>query len=736
MARIQGQIERITYHNEDNGYSVLKLQVPGCHDLVTAVGSFVSITPGETLSLEGEWTDHPRFGRQFKVERYETTAPATLVGITKYLGSGLIKGIGPVTAKRIVERFGDQTLEVIEHEVERLQEIEGVGPYRVKQIRQAWEDQKEIREVMLFLRSHDVSAAYAVKIYKRYGSNSLRVLKENPYQLAMDISGIGFKTADRIAGRLGFPPDSPLRAEAGLLYMLFKMAEAGHVCVPEQYLLDQTAAELEIERPSLEEGLRRLEENHRVVRQPLEGEVAAWFGDHIAVYVRGFHQAETQISRRLKQRIRTPSMKRGINVDQAMDWLRARVPFKLAPLQEEAVRKALVEQQIIITGGPGTGKTTLIQAISTLYREMKGRVCLAAPTGRAAKRLHEATGQAAATIHRLLEFSPQEGGFKRNEKNPLKADLVIIDEASMIDCTLMHHFLKAVPVHATLVMVGDVDQLPSVGAGNVLQDLIDSERIAVVRLTEIFRQARRSRIVVNAHRIREGQFPITQDRAGDLADFYFIEKEDPEQAVGIVLKLCQERIPARFKLDPVEDIQVLAPMNRGAVGTQRLNAELQEVLNPQKVVLERGGRVFRLHDKVMQVRNNYDKGVFNGDLGRIRKIDLENQELQVLTDERVVAYDFSELDELMLAYAVTVHKAQGSEYPAVVIPLLMQHYVMLQRNLLYTAVTRGRKLVVVVGSKRALGLAVRNNRTQQRYSLLKARLMDLVADQRSMDDWQ
>ncbi len=723
--KLKGSVERITFASEENGFSVIKVQVPGRRDLVTAVGNFVSVSPGEMLVMEGSWSTHARFGEQFRVDRYETAAPSTILGIKNYLGSGLIKGIGPKMAERIVARFAEKTLDVIDSDIGRLSEVEGIGKYRIAQIRKAWDDQKEIRELMVFLRSNGMSATFAARIFKEYGRDSIKSITENPYRLAMDITGIGFLTSDKLAAGIGFERDSPLRAEAGILYVLSEAADEGHVCVPHEWLIERCRQTLETDPAIIEDALAVLRGDQRIREEELPPAVADRFGGTRAVYLRAFHFSETGAARHLSALQRYRMFKPGIDLEAAMKWLRGRLPFTLAPLQEEAVKRALCEKVVVITGGPGTGKTTLVRAILAIYGRMGTRVKLAAPTGRAAKRLAEATGREAATVHRLLEFSPQAGGFQRNEQKPLTADLVIVDETSMLDIGIAHHLFRAVPSRAVLVLVGDSDQLPSVGPGNVLGDIIESGKFPVIRLTEIFRQASRSRIVTNAHLIRLGSFPDLRVESEDQ-DFYYIGREDPEEAVQTIVKVCTQRIPRRFGLDPLEDVQVLSPMHRGAAGAHNLNVVLQEALNPTGVTLDRGGRTYRVRDKVMQIRNNYDKEVFNGDIGRITRIDRENQEVKVDFDGRSVNYDFAELDELVLAYAISIHKAQGSEYPAVVFPFLTQHFIMLQRNLLYTALTRAKKLAVIVGSPKALAIAVKNNRMQSRFTLLKERLAEEI----------
>lgn len=787
--KLVGQIERITYFSEETGYTVAKLKVYGRPDLVTIVGTLMAPAAGAVLRLRGHWTRHPRFGEQFQVIHYETAVPATAAGMRKYLGSGLIRGIGPTMAGRIVKRFGQEALEIIEADPERLAEVDGIGPKRVAMIRRAWAEQREIRTVMQFLLGHGVSTTYAVKIFKQYGEGAIAVMEENPYRLASDIFGIGFVTADRIAAKLGFATDAPTRIQAGTLYLLHQLADEGHVYYPFEDLVRRGAELLEVEPVAVGTALGALHNGQQVVvEQPQsvrEGRPRAGSGigeppesrshsraesgidsrpdsrnlslavrgisgrpesrsdsqagsgtdsqpdsrsesraesrSDSAVYLAKYHLCETEIARRLHVLLHTPQQTFTQSPKQALAAVERRLTIRLAPNQKRALECALASKLMILTGGPGTGKTTIINAILMLFERLGIRAALAAPTGRAAKRMSEATGREAKTLHRLLEFSPGEGGFKRNADRPLDCGLLIVDEASMIDTLLMHHLLKAVPPDATVIFVGDVNQLPSVGAGAVLADMIASRVIPVVMLTEIFRQARQSRIIVNAHRINAGRMPDTRPGEGQ-SDFYFIEREEPEKALATIEALVARRIPERFGFDALAEIQVLTPMHRGLVGAGNLNRVLQQRLNPEGQTLDRGERRYREGDKVMQIRNNYDKEVFNGDIGRILRLDMEAQMAVVRIDERQVSYEFHELDEVVPAYAISVHKSQGSEYPAVVLPLLTQHYVLLQRNLLYTAITRGRRLVVVVGSKRALAMAVKNAKTAARYTRLAERL--------------
>jgi exodeoxyribonuclease V alpha subunit len=711
---LEGVLERIVFFNEENSFTVARLQVSGKQDLVTIVGSLSLPTPGETLRLKGQWVVDTKFGQQFRVESCLSVLPATIVGIQKYLGSSLIKGIGPIMARRIVDKFGLDTFDIIEDSPERLREAEGIGPIRTERITNAWREQKEIREVMVFLQGHEVSPAYAVKIYKIYGDKAISVVKENPYRLALDISGIGFKTADKVARSMGIDLNSQIRAEAGIIHVLSELVDEGNVYYPDQELKKKAVELLEVDPAILEMALATLAQQNRIMIEELpEGK---------AIYLTPIYVAEANVARRLKTLIESTKQPLQLDVEKAIEWVQGVNHIELAETQKQAIKKAVTGKVLVLTGGPGTGKTTLVNSLVSILEKKGQRILLASPTGRAAKRLSEVTGKEAKTIHRLLEFSPKEGGFKRNEDNPLDADLVVIDEASMVDTILMNNLLKAVPVTATLLLVGDVDQLPSVGPGNVLKDIIASGRVETVILTEIFRQAQESLIIVNAHRVNRGEFPQLKPQQGQRSDFYYIEKNTPEEVLAVIKELCGKRLPNAFHLNPLDDIQVMTPMHRGTVGVSNLNAELQRLLNPEGKVITRGGRLFQANDKVMQTKNNYEKDVFNGDIGRIVSIDFDEQEVQVKFDDRLVNYEPSDLDDLVLAYAISIHKSQGAEYPAVVVPLLSQHYIMLQRNLLYTAITRAKRLVVLVGSKSAIAIAVRNNKVQHRYTNLGAKL--------------
>jgi exodeoxyribonuclease V alpha subunit len=720
LLELKGQIERITFCNEDNGFTIAQLRVRGQRHLVTIVGHLVVPKPGERLRLRGEWSLHPKYGEQFKFSEHESLFPATVPGMEKYLASGFIKGVGPVMAERIVERFAAETFEILDSQIERLAEVPGIGPKRLAMICQAWEEQKQIRQVMLFLQDHGISTAFAPKIFKHYGNQAVTVMQENPYQLATDIFGIGFITADRMAEKLGFAKDTPPRLEAGILYTLQNLCNEGHVFYPLGPLVAKSQEILEVDPQLIGQALSRLAFRQEImVEEPWEPEAGE---EQRAVYLTGFYLAETNAAKRLKLLLQAHKQLPFVEPDKALEWVQRRLGLTLAPQQLEAVKMSLGHKVLIITGGPGTGKTTIINAILKIWARLGVNIMMAAPTGRAAKRMSEVTGQEAKTIHRLLEYSQQKGGFQVSESRTLPCDLLIIDEASMVDTLLLHHLLKAVPRGATLILVGDANQLPSVGPGNVFRDLITSSAIPVVELTEIFRQAQESLIIVNAHRINRGEMPLWKPGPDNLADFFFLEQEDPQDVLRVLVEMVKERIPRRFGFDPVDEIQVLTPMHRGLVGSAALNQALQQELNPGQEGLDRGGRLYKVNDKVMQIKNNYDKEVFNGDIGRISKIDPEMQELTVVFDNREVIYDFSELDEIILAYAISVHKSQGSEYAAVVLPLVTQHFMLLQRNLIYTAVTRGKKLVVLIGAKKALAMGVKNDKTRKRYTYLWRRL--------------
>ena len=698
-------VERITYQNPENGYSVLKVKVKGYNDLVTLVGNLLEVPVGSVLLCRGEWKVDKRYGSQFVAATWEETMPATVYGIEKYLGSGLVKGIGPRFARAIVQRFGTETIDIIETEIERLYEVPNIGRKRVAKIRESWEKQKDIKNVMLFLQGYGVSTAYAAKIYREYGKESIDKVRENPYRLADDIWGIGFKTADGIAAKMGYEKEDPRRCRSGILYTLGQLSDEGHVYAGEEQLV-KTAGQL-------------LEAGETAIRDTLAGMLQAedLILDKDAIYLPPFYHAECGTSRRLRDL--AESTGRSL-FDGLFDpsSLTAETGIEYDEVQLAAIRQAVTSKVMVLTGGPGTGKTTTTQGIIAALKKAGLRVLLAAPTGRAAKRMSEATGMEAKTIHRLLEYNPQDG-YKRNDENPLEGDALIVDECSMIDILLMNNLLKAVPVGMRLVLVGDIDQLPSVGAGNVLRDVIDSQRIPVVRLVRIFRQAQKSRIVMSAHAINRGKFPDTSN--GRDTDFFFMKEEDPERAAESIVRLVKERLPRAYRESP-DRIQVLTPMQRGVVGAANLNLLLQQALNPSGPSLGRGGYTYRQGDRVMQLRNNYAKEVFNGDLGYIREVDTEERTLKVDFDGKWVEYDVTELDELTLAYATTIHKAQGSEYPIVVMPVLMTHFVMLQRNLIYTGITRAKKICVLLGAAKALAYAVRNVSVLKRNTRLKERL--------------
>lgn len=720
MVELTGQIEQVTYYSEESGFTVARVRVEDRPLPVTVVGRLLDPHPGEVLAMIGEWAVHRTFGEQFKVSEFKIHVPTTAGSILKYLGSGLIRGLGPEMAARIVDQFGDQTLQVIEGDIERLKSVKGIGRKRLASIRQAWEEQREIRQLMLFLKTHDIPTGQALKIFKRYGHHAISVLRRNPYRLASDIAGIGFKTADRMARQMAFPVDSPLRVEAGLLYLLGELADQGHVFFPRGDLERRAIEMLTVTAALVSEATDRLDRQKRIVIESLPvGNENANSGQ--ALYLPYLYQAECRVASLLAQLLDVPAAVSPIKGTDVLDLAKKHATVELVPRQLEAIRAAANAKVMVITGGPGTGKTTIIQAILHVFAALRATIHLAAPTGRAAKRMAEATGRKAFTIHRLLEYSIQKGGFQRNTESPLKTDLVIVDETSMVDTLLMAHLLAGVPRSARLILVGDVHQLPSVGPGNVLGDIIASAAVPVVELKEIHRQARASQIVINAHAVNAGRMPVLDPPETD-SDFYFVERANPEQARDTITHLVADRIPHRFGLDPVDDIQVLAPMHRGTAGADELNRALQAALNPQGPEIVRGGRIFRLNDKVMQIRNNYDKEVFNGDVGRITALQEGGQVLEVSYDGLIVPYELTELDEIISAYAVSVHKSQGSEFPAVVIPILTQHYVLLQRNLIYTAITRGRRLVVLVGTRKALAMAVAKNDQRKRHTGLCRRL--------------
>ena len=798
METLQGILERIVYESPDTGYTVGRLSARDHAELITVVGNLASINPGESLLLQGEWVDNAKYGRQFQIEKYETILPANVVGLRKYLGSGLIKGIGPKMAGLIVRKFGMDTMDVIENEPEKLARVPGIGRKRVQIIKEAWEAQREIKNVMLFLQSHDVSTAHAAKIYKTYGNDAIPIVTEDPYRLADDIYGIGFVTADTIAQKLGIDKDAPQRVQAGIKYVLSQKADEGHVFQHRAELIEACQTMLELKPEAIAQGISTLIEEEEIInpgfvdfldsheqigmdetqgdyeisnqqsgtssqeevpeadQEPLSTDTRhPTTNDHSAIYLAPFYYAELGVTNQFLrllsgrgQHLNHGKLKAEEAYTEALIRLEWDMRIRFASQQREAIYTAMTTPALILTGGPGTGKTTTVVGMIRLFEAEDRRITLTAPTGRAAKRLSETTGSEAKTIHRLLEFSPQNNGFKRNRQNPLDTDVVIVDETSMVDLVLMNRLMQAIRPTTTVILIGDTDQLPSVGAGNVLRELIDSRRIPVIQLTKIFRQAQESMIVTNAHRINKGDFP---ELTGDMdRNFFFIEEEDPDAITELICSLIADRLPQHYDYHPMDDIQLLCPMRRGMLGTESFNKRLQEVLNPEYAAptshpleksrfgvqtyrqVPRRGEVtssvsrtaggFRVGDKVMQVRNNYDYDVFNGDIGRVVAIEHLDKKVYIQFPDKQIAYDTADLGELVLAYATTIHKAQGSEYPAVVIPLHTQHYLMLQRNLLYTGITRAKERVVIVGTKRALGICIRNNQVMQRNSYLAERL--------------
>lgn len=705
MIKLRCVIEHITYQNQENGYSVMKVKVKDYSDLVTLVGNLLDIPVGAVLLCDGDWKVDKKYGRQFVCETWEEVMPATVYGIEKYLGSGLVKGIGPKFAHLIVEKFGTETIEIIEDNIERLREVPRIGKRRVEKIRESWEKQKDIKNVMLFLQQYGVSTAYAAKIYRQYGKESIDKVQDNPYRLADDIWGIGFKTADSIASKMGYEKNDLRRCKSGISYTLNELSNEGHVYAVEEQLIETAKKLLEADEEPIRQAVTEMIASEDLIR---EDEV---------IYLPPFYHSERGTAKKLLALLQdqTPTLF-GLKADiKAIEKVSG---IEYDEVQIAAIKQAVRSKVMVLTGGPGTGKTTTTQGIIAAYKTAGMRILLAAPTGRASKRMSEATGMEAKTIHRLLEFNPQDG-YKRNDENPLEGDALIVDECSMIDIILMYNLMKAIPESMRLVLVGDIDQLPSVGAGNVLRDIIDSEKIPVVRLTRIFRQAQSSRIVMSAHAINQGRYPDTSN--GKQTDFFFIKNEEPEQVAEEIVKLVKHRLPKAYN-QPLNNIQVLTPMQRSVVGATNLNMMLQQALNTSNLGISRGGTTYKLGDRVMQVRNNYDKNVFNGDIGIVEQVSMEDRTLFVRFDDNLVEYEASELDEVTLAYATTIHKAQGSEYPIVVIPVLMTHFVMLQRNLIYTGITRAKKICVLIGQPKALAYAIRNLTVTKRNTKLKERL--------------
>lgn len=705
MIKIRCVIDSVIYQNPKNGYSVLKAIVKGYNAPVTLVGNISEVCAGSVLLAEGNWKVDKRYGSEFVAESWEEVMPATVYGIEKYLGSGFIKGIGSIYAKRIVAKFGLDTINIMDEDIEKLKEVDGIGKKRLNLIKDSWQKQRGIKNVMLFLQSHGVSTAYAAKIYRTYGKEAIEKVSANPYCLADDIWGIGFRTADSIAKRMGYANDDVRRCRSGILYTLSQLSNEGHIYASQEQLVSVAAKLLETKEEPIHSLISQMVRNEDIV---VDGE---------SIYLPSFYYAEVGTANRLRKLMENSHTVQETTIN--MDAISLKTGVEYDTVQADAIKKAATSKVMVLTGGPGTGKTTTTEGIIAALKSLGLDILLAAPTGRAAKRMSEATGgMEAKTIHRMLEYKPDEG-YQRNEDNMLEGDVLIVDESSMVDIMLIYSLLKAVPLHMRLILVGDIDQLPSVGAGNVLRDIIESGKVPVVRLTRIFRQAQNSRIVMNAHKINQGIFPDISN--GQHTDFFFIQSEDPEQAAANIVNLVKNRLPKAYN-EPVNHIQVLAPMQRGVTGVVNLNVALQQALNPDGMNISRNGYTFRERDRVMQTKNNYDKDVFNGDIGLVAKIDLEEQTLSVDYDGKLVEYEVSELDEIVLAYAITIHKSQGSEYPIVIIPILMTHCIMLQRNLIYTGITRSKKVCVLVGTPKALAYAINNITVNKRNSKLKERL--------------
>jgi len=718
LERLNGLIERVTFHSPESGFAVLRVKVRGERELLTVVGTAPSVTAGEWIDAYGRWVVNSEHGQQFSAKSLRTTAPNTPEGVERYLGSGLIKGIGPKIAERLVQAFGVKVFDIIQDSSERLQEVDGIGPTRRERITQAWEEQRAIREIMVFLHSHGVSTSRAFRIYKTYGDEAIEVVRVNPYRLAQEVWGIGFKTADQIAEKLEIDKHSEIRARAGVEYVLQTLTEEGHCAYPRDGLIKRAVEVLEIGEPIIEDALaKEVAEGHLAQHDQPDVEGSC------LVYLASLDASERGLARNLIALLNAPHPCPPIIVPKAIEWVEQKLGLRLASAQQEALELATRSKVMIITGGPGVGKTTLVNAIVKVFQAKKLNVVLCAPTGRAAKRMSETSNAKAQTIHRLLEMNAATGKFKHDRENPLEGDIFVVDETSMIDIVLAHQLVRAIPRSAALILVGDVDQLPSVGPGSVLRDIIDSGVMPVCTLTEVFRQAAQSAIISNSHRVNRGEMPLWPRVGDDVeTDFYFVNAEEPEKGVELVLKLLRERIPGRFHFDPMDDVQVITPMQRGELGVRNLNLVIQEALNPSGEGVERYGWTFRPGDKVMQIVNDYQKDVFNGDIGRVMRIDHEEQSIQVRYDNRMVEYDFGELDELMLSYVITTHKSQGSEYPCVIIPMHSQHYMLLQRNLLYTAITRGKNLVVLVGTVKAIAIAVKRMEARRRVTTLAERL--------------